>query len=125
MPPTAACSARKSLVLGEVEIEEQRLTLGADQNVGRLDVSVQDAAVMGVLESVGELSDDPGRGLEKAGARSRTTGVRPSPGDGEAGTGAGFLSHTRIRVLMSRRRLYFPERLDELTSLVEDFPSSA
>ena len=74
-----------SLVVGEIEVEEQRLPSDADQDVGRLDVAMQDAALVGVLEPVGELCDDPGDGLDEAGSRSRTTGVRPSAGEGESG----------------------------------------
>ena len=62
------------LVLGKIEVEEQRLAFGTDQDVGRLDVAVQDAPVVGVLQSVGKLSDHPGSGLEVAEAANHGNG---------------------------------------------------
>ncbi len=59
----------------EVEIQQQRLPLGADEDVGRLDVAVQNAPLVRVVQPVGELSHDPcGRALVAQLAQSRRRG---------------------------------------------------
>ena len=65
VPPRVSCCTGL-LVLGKIEVEEERLAFGTDQDVGRLDVAVQDAPVVSVLQSIGKLSDHPGSGLEVA-----------------------------------------------------------
>ena len=61
---------------------EQRLPLGADEDVGRLDVAVQNSALVRVVQAVGELRHDPcGRALV-AELDSAAAGVMaPSPVD--------------------------------------------
>ena len=56
-------------VLGEVEVEQQRLAVAVDEDVARLDVAVQHAAVVGVLQALRQPGDDPGGGAVKSPAR--------------------------------------------------------
>ena len=60
---------RLVLVMRQIEIEQHRCAVRTQQNVARLDVAVQHAAIVRVLESIGEPRDDPG-----AGAREVETG---------------------------------------------------
>ncbi len=52
---------------GEVEVEDHRLAVAREQGVRWLDVHVQEAAIVGVLEAVGEASDDPADRLDVGG----------------------------------------------------------
>ena len=61
---------------GQVEIEEHRLAVARQENVRWLDVHVHQAAVMSVLEAVGEAGTDPGNGLDVRGAGERPA-IRP------------------------------------------------
>jgi hypothetical protein len=63
--------------LGEVEIEEQRLSFGADEDVGRLDVAVEDASLMSMVESLAELRPDPGHGALVTQPAEDRPGCRP------------------------------------------------
>ena len=58
VPPIAARSGRPSElhVLGQVEVEQHRPAVVGQEDVGRLEVAVQDSAAMGMAQSVGELT---------------------------------------------------------------------
>ncbi len=47
---------------GEVEVEEHGHAVGGDQDVGWLDVAVEDAALVGVIEGLGQPGAPPGDG---------------------------------------------------------------
>src|SRR5207253_6189073 len=47
----------------QVEVEEHRLAIGGEQDVGRLEVEVHQAALMGVLESIRQGRSEPADGL--------------------------------------------------------------
>ncbi len=70
---------RRVVILGlsEVEVEEQRLPLGTDEDVGRLDVAVEDAPLMGMVQSLGKLRHDPGRRALVAHRPQEGQGNRP------------------------------------------------
>jgi len=52
---------------GQVEVEEHRLAVAGDQDVGRLDVHVDEVAVVGVLQAVGDADADPADRLDVGG----------------------------------------------------------
>src|SRR5262249_12848862 len=52
--------------LGDVEVEQHRLAVGREQDVARLDVAVDHAAAVGVVQRLRQPLDDPGGGLEVA-----------------------------------------------------------
>ena len=66
----------------QVEVEEHRRAVRRDQDVGRLEIKVQQPAIVGVLQCIGEARADPadnfGRGgpFEEAGGRSASGGGR-------------------------------------------------
>ncbi len=51
-------------VLGDVEVQEQGLTIAANQNVGGLDIAMDNAALVGVLQRFGQVQNDPGHGTK-------------------------------------------------------------
>ena len=61
MPPIRAAEACESQlgVGGQVEVEQQRLAVVAQQDVGRLEVAMEDAALVGVGQPVGQAGDQP------------------------------------------------------------------
>ena len=48
---------------GEVEVEQHRVAVGGDQDVRRLDVAMQNASRIGVVQRLGESGDGPTDGL--------------------------------------------------------------
>ena len=52
---------------GQVEIEQHRSTVGSQQDIRRLQVTVEQSPGMGVFESLGKPRHDPHRGLDGAG----------------------------------------------------------
>ena len=63
--------ASPSTPLGQAEVGDVRVAVGVEQDVGRLEVAVQDAALVGVV-------DRPGDGRQQAAAASRA-GRRARP----------------------------------------------
>ena len=64
MPPSIALSPRRGAgrrVGREVEVEEHRVAVAGDQDVRRLEVAVEQASRVGVIEPLGEPGDDPDR----------------------------------------------------------------
>ena len=56
-----------SLLGRQVEVEQHRGAVGRQQDVRRLQVAVEQAARVGMLEALGQPRDDPDRGLDGAG----------------------------------------------------------
>ena len=50
--------------LGQAEVDDLHLAVIVDQDIGRLDVPVQDAVLVGGGESLGDLNGDRGRLLQ-------------------------------------------------------------
>ena len=75
-----------ALDLGQAEVGDPELALGVEQEVGRLDVAVEDAAGVGVVQRLGGLHAEPGhvadvgavagRGGRRRARRSRRGGSR-------------------------------------------------
>src|SRR5438552_1364920 len=59
-------SVAEGLVARDGEVEQQRLSVGGHEDVGRLDVAMDDAARMSVVDRLGEAGRDPDRPLPKA-----------------------------------------------------------
>ena len=55
MPPSDRQRGVDVLVLCQVEVEQERLPLGTDQDVRRLDVAVEDAPLVGMWQPLGDL----------------------------------------------------------------------
>ena len=51
---------------GQVEVEQERLAVVAQQDVGRLEVAMEDAALVGVGQAVGQACDQPEDRLDVA-----------------------------------------------------------
>ena len=51
-------------VVGEVEVEQHGLAVVGEQDVGGLEIAVDDAAVMGMSEAVGEAGPQPQDGVD-------------------------------------------------------------
>ncbi len=51
-------------LLRKIEVKQHRLAVAADQDVRRFDVPVEDAAIVGVLQTLGQPGHDPGGGLQ-------------------------------------------------------------
>ena len=70
----------------EVEVEEHRLAVDRDQHVRRLDVHVDQAARVGVVEGVGQAGGDPGHRLDvgRLFEAAPERPVRPRQGRGRA-----------------------------------------
>ena len=66
VPPSrsARALARQDRALGEVEIQQHRLAVHRDQDVRRLDVHVDQAPRVGIVERIGETRRDPGHRLD-------------------------------------------------------------
>ena len=56
---------------GQAEVVDAQPAVGRQQQVGRLDVAVDDALLVGVIQGVGHLGDHARPGVEVAAARSR------------------------------------------------------
>lgn len=69
---------------GEVEVEEHGAAVGGDQDVGGLDVAVDDAVLVGMVEGFGQACADPGDGVAEGqiGQGGRRAGVGLSGGVG-------------------------------------------
>ena len=63
VPPARARSASFASC-GQVEVEQHRLAVVGDQDVGRLDVPVHDAALVGMGQGVGQPLADPQDGID-------------------------------------------------------------
>src|SRR5206468_973077 len=70
-------------VLGDVEVEEHGLAIGAKKDIGRLDVAMKHAALVRMLQGLGQAGGDPRRRTDIAeasqpgqGRRSGRKGVR-------------------------------------------------
>ena len=83
---------------GEVEVEQERLAVVGEQDVGRLQVAVEDAPLVGVGQPVGHPRDQPEHGrdvtqpAEPLGLRARGTGrdvTAAAPAAPGAGSGRG------------------------------------
>ncbi len=60
-------------VNSQVEVEQRRMTVRREEDVGRFDVAVRNAASMGMIQGLGEPGADPGRRLrESQGAEQLT-----------------------------------------------------
>ena len=59
VPPIRATLRRGCRIVGQVEIQQHRLAIVGQQHVGRLQVAVDDAAIVGVRQAVGQLAPDP------------------------------------------------------------------
>ena len=94
-PPEDGMGGVGGHLLGHVEIQQERLPLGAEQDVRRLDIPVEDAPLMGVMEPLGQLGHDPGDRLVVAEAAQRARGVCDSAGGSWAG-GSGPLAARRL-----------------------------
>ena len=108
---------RGVFVLGrrEVEIEQKRLPLGADQDVRGLDVAVQNAPLVRVVQPVGELSHDPrGRALvaQLAQSRRRAPRLLPQRIHRAGGGSSGDAGSATVLVFPLKRR--GPRGLDRL-----------
>ncbi len=53
-------------VLGEVEVQQHGLPVGGEQHIRGLDVSMEHAAIMGMLESFRQPRNDPDGSLDVA-----------------------------------------------------------
>ena len=111
MPPIAASAGPVFSSCG-IEVEQQGLPLGADQDVGGLDVTVEHAALVGVLQTLGESCGDPDG---RAGVIER----------GERGQW-GLARRRRHRPLLSAgpvgwRRLHRLQGLDEFAAVPWDW----
>ena len=59
--PRAGQPAVRLDPLGQAEVGDLRLALPVEQDVGRLEVAVDDAALVGVVDGLGHLGHQPGR----------------------------------------------------------------
>ena len=64
----------------EIKVEQHRRGVRRDQDVGGFDVVVQDPAIVGVLECLGQPGAPPGNRLCEAAAAERLTPFRARPG---------------------------------------------
>ena len=64
------------LGLGQAEVGDPDLALGVEQQVGRLDVAVEDALLMSVFERLGHLDADPRHAHECTGSRGWSDSAR-------------------------------------------------
>ena len=64
----------------KIKIEQHRSRVGRDEHVGGLDVVVQYATIVCVLEGLGEPGAPPGDRLCKPAAAERLAPFRPGPG---------------------------------------------
>ena len=71
--------ARGESGVGEMEVEQQRLAVGGEQDVRRLDVEMDEPAFVGVVERLGQARADPADGIDVRHA--------PQPGPGTAALG--------------------------------------
>ncbi len=75
-------------LVSDVEVQEEGLPLGTDQDVRRLYVPVENASLMGVMEPVGELRHDPGdRRMVAHAAQELEGGLGFGRGPGEGSLG--------------------------------------
>ncbi len=58
--------------LGQAEVGDPDVALGVEQEVGRLDVTVEHALAVGIFERLGDLESDAGHAAEEG-----AVGVRP------------------------------------------------
>ena len=92
MPPIRAAEAWPSKlgVGGQVEVEQQRLAVVAEQDVGRLEVAMEDAALVGVGQPVGQAGGQPEDRLDVAEpADALELGGRPDLGSARTARDAG------------------------------------
>ena len=61
---------------GEVEVEEHGGAVGGDQDVGRLQIPVEQSPRVGMVEPLGQPGDDPDRGLDPVGPAEELTSRR-------------------------------------------------
>ena len=67
-------------LLREIEIEQHRLAVRAQEDIGRLDIAVEDAALVGMLQRLSQACDDPGSRTpaQPATSHRRRPGGRPA-----------------------------------------------
>ena len=79
-------------VLGEVEVQDQRLAVVGHQDVGRLQVAMEDAPPVGVRQAVGDPRADPEDGVDVGESAEGPEGIRLDGGGlaGRVGGGPRF-----------------------------------
>ena len=68
------------VALRQAEVHEVRLALGVEHDVARLEVAVDDAGLVGVLEGVGDLRAELGRLAGRESLPGEPVGQRQAPG---------------------------------------------
>jgi hypothetical protein len=83
---------RGRLELGQAEISDPMVAARVDEHVGRLDVAVDDAELVGVFEGVGGLLAEEGHGAEEGFLRNRAVGGETGDRDRVGGGASSPLS---------------------------------
>ena len=78
--PVCVRSLRTSMLAGQAEVGDQRLARVVEQDVGRLQVAVDDAALVGVMHGAGDLLDQRGRRRRRRRGSASMWSARLPPG---------------------------------------------
>ena len=109
----------------KAEVREHRASVGVDQHVGRLEVAMDDAGVVGVLQSVSDLAQVTpcGKGVERAAVQDVAQRAATNQRHGEVGHPLGKLEvvdRQDVRMVELGQRLRFGlEPLHEAVVLEE------
>ena len=82
--------------LGQAPVDDQRLAVLADDDVGRLDVAVQDAPAVGVVDRVADVDEPPQELAQRQ---------RPLPGSALSGSSAWNAAMASLRLSPRMNRM--------------------
>ncbi len=99
---------------GEVEVEQHRLAVGRQQHVGRLEVEVDQAALVGVLQGIGQAGADPADRLDVGGPGQGLPGRPPGRRDERRARPATRSEGLEQVLPGAPRRRHAPHRLEQL-----------